>query len=302
MVVLQDGGIVAERYSEGFSASTRLPGWSMAKSVTSAIVGLLVDAGRIDRSARVGLDEWSSPGDPRAAITWDQLLRMSSGLSFDEDYSLPSSDAIQMLFGLERFAKGRYAALRPLEFEPDTHWNYSSGTSNLLQYALLTRVFEGDLAAYLAFPHRALFGRIGMSSAILEPDARGGYVGSSFLYATARDWARFGQLFLDEGEWQGQRILSREWAEYSATPTPTEPGGTYGAHWWLNANPETGSRRMPRLDPDILIASGFEGQYVVIVPKQDLVVVRLGLDRGTPLDIESLVAGIVDALAGPLAQ
>jgi CubicO group peptidase (beta-lactamase class C family) len=297
VVVLHHGSVVTERYAKGFSATTPLPGWSMAKSVTNAMVGLLSDAGRLNIMAPVGLDEWSNPGDPRAAITWDQLLRMSSGLTFSENYTLPSSDAIQMLFGLDRFSKGRYAALRPLEFEPDTNWSYSSGTTNLLQYALLERAFDGDLPSYLAFPHKALFGPIGMASAVLETDARGVFVGSSFLYATARDWARFGLLYLEDGEWAGEQILSRKWIEYSGTPTPTEESGTYGAHWWLNADPATGTRRMSSLDPNILIASGFEGQSVVVVPDHDLVVVRLGLDRGNRLDIEDLTARIIAALS-----
>ena len=234
---MQAGAIVAERYAEGFSEDIPLPGWSMAKSVTSTIVGLLVDAGRIDIHAPVGLEEWSSPDDPRATITWDQLLRMSSGLSFAENYSRPSSDAIQMLFG-----------------------------------------------------------PIGMTSAVLEPDASGTYAGSSFLYATARDWARFGLLYLEQGSVDGDRILSPQWIAYTATPTPTEPAGTYGAHWWLNADPKTGTRRMPSLAPNILIASGFEGQSVVVVPDHDLVVVRLGLDRKDRLDIEELVAGVIAGL------
>lgn len=297
IVVLHDGAVVAERYAEGFSASTPLPGWSMAKSVTSAMVGLLAKQGRLDIMDPVGLKEWSAPDDPRAEITWDQLLRMSSGLSFSENYALPSSDAIQMLFGLERFAKGRYAATRPLEFEPNTHWSYSSGTSNVLQYAMLQRVFDGEVAEYLAFPHEALFAPIGMASAVLEPDANGTFVGSSFLYATAQDWARFGLLYLEQGQWNGEEILSQEWIRYTSSPTVTEPRGTYGAHWWLNADPKTGTRRMPSLDPNILIASGFEGQFVVVVPNHDLVVVRLGLDRGNRLDIERLTAQIVAGLA-----
>ena len=296
LLVVHKGQIIAERYAPGFSKTTPLAGWSMAKSVTSAIVGLLVDAGRIATDQPVGLAEWSAPGDPRGTITWDQLLRMSSGLSFSENYVLPSSDAIQMLFGLERFAKGRYAAMRPLAREPDTFWSYSSGTTNVIQYALLQNTFRGDLDAYLSFPHEALFSRIGMTSAVLEPDASGVYVGSSFLYATARDWARFGLLYLNQGEWNGQRILSREWIQYTGQPTPTEPAATYGAHWWLNADPESGTRRFPSLDPNLLIASGFEGQSITIVPDHDLVVVRLGLDRGKRLALEPVIAQIIENL------
>jgi len=299
VVVLHHGAVVAERYAPGFSPATPLPGWSMTKSITSTLVGLLSQEGRIDVMAPVGLPEWSDPNDPRHDITWDQLLRMSSGLAFSEDYSAIDSDAIRMLLGRDRFDRGRYAALRPLEFEPDTHWSYSSGTTNLLQYALLHQVFDGDLERYLQFPGEALFGPVGMTSAVLEPDASGVFVGSSHLLATARDWARYGQLYLDRGRVTGRPLLAEDWIDYTARPTPTNTDGTYGAHWWLNAEPASGSnesqRRFPRLDPNIFMASGFEGQYVVVVPNDDLVVVRLGLDRGQRVDLEGLVARVVDA-------
>ncbi|MEM9175198.1 MAG: serine hydrolase [Myxococcota bacterium] len=296
VVVFHRGALAAEAYAEGFDSRTPLPGWSMTKSVTSAMVGLLVDRGRIDPDAPVPLDVWTDD-DPRAAITWDQLLRMSSGLAFDEIYALPSSDALQMLFGIARTNRGRYAATRTLAHPPDTHWSYSSGTSNLLQHALLEVAFDGDLAAYLRFPHERLFGPTGMTSAVLEPDASGTYVGSSHMLATARDWARFGQLYLDDGRVGRRTVLSPGWIEYTRAPTPTNARGIYGAHWWLNADPAEGERRWPSLDADVFAATGFEGQYVIVVPGADLVVVRLGVDRGPRIDIEGLVARIVAVVA-----
>lgn len=296
VVVFHRGALAAEAYAEGFDHETPLPGWSMTKSVTSAMVGLLADRGRIDVNAPVPLSEWP-PGDPRQRITWDDLLRMSSGLRFEERYDLPNADAIQMLFGSGRGNRGRYAATRGLAHPPDTAWSYSSGTSNLLQYAMLEIAFEGDLAAYLRFPHEALFGPTGMTSAVLEPDASGVYVGSSHMLATARDWARFGQLYLEEGRAGGRTVLSPGWVRYTRTPTPTNDEGIYGAHWWLNTDPVEGSRRWPSLDPDVFAATGFEGQYVMVVPAHELVVVRLGVDRGPRIDIEALVAGIVDAVS-----
>ncbi len=296
VVVFHRGALAAEAYAEGFDHRTRLPGWSMTKSVTSAMVGLLADRGRIDVDAPVPLEEWP-PGDPRQAITWDVLLRMSSGLGFDERYDLPTSDAIQMLFGSGRANRGRYAATRGLSHPPDTFWSYSSGTSNLLQYAMLGIVFDGDLAAYLRFPHEALFGPAGMASAVLEPDASGAFVGSSHMFATARDWARFGQLYLDDGRVGTRTVLSPGWVEYTRTPTPTNEEGIYGAHWWLNVDPAEGERRWPDLDPDVFAATGFEGQYVMVVPRHDLVVVRLAVDRGPEFDIEGLVARIVEAVS-----
>lgn len=296
VVVFHRGALAAEAYADGFDHRTPLPGWSMTKSVTSAMVGLLVDRGRIDVNAPVPLEEWP-PNDPRQAITWDMLLRMSSGLRFEERYDRPDADAIQMLFGSGRTNRGRYAANRGISHPPDTFWSYSSGTSNLLQYAMREIAFEGDLGAYLRFPHEALFGPVGMTSAVLEPDASGVYVGSSHMFATARDWARFGQLYLDEGRVGGRTVLSPGWIAYTRTPTPTNAEGIYGAHWWLNADPADGERRWPSLAPDVFAATGFEGQFLMIVPGHDLVVVRLGVDRGPPIDIEALVARIAGALS-----
>lgn len=295
VVVFHRGALAAEGYADGFDHRTPLPGWSMTKSVTSAMVGLLADRGRLDVMSPVLLDEWPA-GDPRQAITWDELLRMSSGLDFREVYEQASSDATQMLFGTERTRRGRYAATRGLAHPPDTFWSYSSGTTNLLQYAMLEKVFDGDLAAYLRFPHEALFGPVGMASAVLEPDASGVYVGSSHMLATARDWARFGQLYLDHGRVGSRTILSPSWIEYTRRPTPTNDQGRYGAHWWLNADPSEGERRWPSLGPDVYAATGFEGQYVVVLPSEELVVVRLGVDRGPRIDIEGLVARVLDAV------
>lgn len=297
VVAVHRGRLVGERYAPGFGPDTRLTGWSANKSVTSAMVGVLVDAGRIGLRDPVGLPEWSGDEDPRRELTWDHLLRMSSGLTFAENYADPTSHAVQMLFGSERRARGRYAASLPLEYPIDTHWSYSSGTTNVLQYAMLERVFGGDLDAYLRFPHERLFGPAGMSSAILEPDASGVYVGSSHGYMTARDWARFGLLFLNEGRVGDQQVLSPEWVRYSATPTPTNAEGRYAAQWWTNAIPTDGSeRRFPKLAPNVYMATGFEGQYIVVVPDDDLVVVRLGLDLGERVDIETIVADLAAAV------
>lgn len=295
VVVFEQGALAGERYARGFDAETRLTGWSMTKSVTNAMVGILVRQGRIDPAARVGLDVWNTPGDPRGAVTWDQLLRMSDGLSFLELYIWPASDATQMLFGAHRRARGRFAATRELAHAPGTHWNYSSGSTNVLQYAMLETVFGGDLDAYLRFPHETLFGPLGMASAVLEPDASGVYVGSSHMFATARDWARFGQLFLDGGKTPAGPVLSEEWVTYSATPTPTQPKGIYGAQWWLNADPAEGERRYPDVDANVMIASGYEGQFVVVVPDAELVVVRLGFDPGGGFPIDALVRAVVES-------
>ena len=277
VVVVHRGSIVAERYAEGFDDGTPLPGWSMTKSVMGALVGIRVRQGALDLHAPAPVPEWRGAGDPRAAITLDQLLRMSSGLEFGETKDI-DSDMVTMLF--DRGDTAAYAAAKPLAHSPDRHWSYSSGTSNIVS-RIVRDSFEHDQAAHFSFPRRALFDRIGMRSAVIEPDASGSFVGSSFMFATARDWARFGLLFLKGGVWQGKRILPEGWVEYSTTPTPQAPQGRYGAHWWLNAGePEDPSDRpWPDLPTDTFAARGFEGQEVVVIPSRDLVLVRLGQSR-----------------------
>jgi CubicO group peptidase (beta-lactamase class C family) len=303
VAVVWRGALVAERYAEGFDATTPLLGWSMTKSLTNALVGLRVSDGALDLRAPAPVPEWQAPGDPRAAITPDQLLRMSSGLAFDEVYDDLSSDAVTMLFGDGGDDMGAFAARKPLAVPPDTRWSYSSGTTNLIQ-RMLRGTFP-DHATYLRYPFERLFHRIGMTRSWIEPDASGTYVGSSFGYGTARDWARFGLLFLNDGVWDGERLLPEGWVRYSTTPTPAAPEGRYGAHWWLNAGEPgaPGKRPWPRLPPDAYRASGFEGQSVMIVPSRDLVVVRLGwtVEEGA-FRIDDLVAELIAVLdAGPKA-
>ena len=213
IVVLRDGEIVAEQYAPGFSAATPLPAWSMTKSVLNALIGILVGEQRLSITDTALLPQWQPP-DPRAAITLEDLLRMRSGLKFSEVYANFSSDVIEMLFNQPDAA--RYAARQPLDFAPGTTWSYASGTSNILSAIVRRVVGEPD---YWDWPRRVLFDPLGMPSAILEPDASGTFVCSSFMLATARDWARFGQLFLQDGVWNGQRILPDGWVSFSTTPT-----------------------------------------------------------------------------------
>jgi CubicO group peptidase (beta-lactamase class C family) len=271
VVVVHDGRIVAERYAPGIAVDTPLPGWSMAKSVLSALVGLLVDEGRLALDGRELLPHWAAP-DPRSAITLEDLLRMRSGLRFSEVYANPWSDVLHMLYNCGDMAG--YASHRPLAAKPGTVWSYASGTSNILSH--LIRRTVGD-PAYHAFPRHALFERIGMTSAVLEPDAAGTFVCSSYMLATARDWARYGQLWADAGRWDGEQVLSREWVRFSTTPTP-QSDNRYGAHWWLKLNPEIGGDTPDagRIDPDAFFAVGHEGQTLTVIPSRRLVVVRLG--------------------------
>ena len=273
VVVVQNGRIVAERYAPGFTPETPLIGWSMTKTVINALVGILVKDGRLAVNRPAPVPEWQSADDPRRAITLDQLLRMSSGLQFDENAWNPVSDVTVMLLG--RPDAGLYAARKSLAAAPGTVWRYSSGTTNIISRVL--RAVIDDDARYAEFPHRALFDRIGMSSALIEADASGAFIGSSFGYATARDWARLGMLYVNDGMWNGQRILPEGWVAYTRLPAPADPLRRYGAHVWLKVADEySGDAVLPA---DAFHAIGHAGQFVTMIPSANLVVVRLGLTR-----------------------
>ena len=289
VVVLADGRLVAERYADGFDAGTRQLGWSMGKSVTSAMVGRLVAAGELDLDEADLLAEWRD--DERRDITVEDLLRMRSGLAWDETYGL-GTPVTEMLYASPDM--GAYAASQPLDTEPGTAQEYSSGSTNVLCDVLQRRTGLGtDLARDLVLEP------IGMSSAVFEADADGGLVCSSYLWATPRDWARFGQWWLQEGEWEGRQLLDPAFVRSSTTPV--ELGGEdegHAAHWWVNRRPD-GSVRDPRLPVDAFWAAGHDGQRVVVVPSADVVVVRMGFDptrEGDELGVEELVADVVAVL------
>ena len=272
VVVVHDGQVVAERYARDVGPDTPLPGWSMAKSVLSALVGILVQEGRLSLDMRELLPLWRSP-DPRAAISVEDLLRMRSGLRFAEVYSNPWSDVVKMLFTLPDAAS--YAASRPLSAPSGSVWSYSSGTTNILSAIVRQAVGESE---YASWPRRALFDRLEMPSAVVEPDASGTFVFSSFMLATARDWARYGQLWVDGGRSSDGAILSEEWIRFSTTPTPQSADGAYGAHWWLKLNPEIGggTPAAASIASDAFFAIGHEGQTLTVIPSRRLVIVRLG--------------------------
>nr|WP_274387421.1 serine hydrolase [Salsipaludibacter albus] len=287
VVVVRDGRVVAERYADGFDAQTPLLGWSMGKSVANAVVGRLVADGRMALDDADLREEWA--GDLRAQITMAELLHMTSGLAFDETYD-PDTDATNMLFRPGSTAE--FAAAKPLADDPGTAWSYSSGTSNIVCDEAQD---ASELGLELA--RDLVFDPLGMTSAVMEADASGGLVCSSFPYMTARDWARFGQWFLQEGEWEGQQLLPTDWIEATTTPVELETENPYGAHWWLNEGAD-GDLRMPGVPADAYWASGNEGQQVVVVPSEDLVVVRLGFTTdfsGIDWGLEALLTGAISA-------
>ncbi|MDD8026388.1 MAG: serine hydrolase [Acidobacteriota bacterium] len=295
VVVVKDGRLIAERYAPGFDKDTPLLGWSMSKSVTSALVGILVGRGKLDIRAPAPVPEWAGQSDPRRSITLDQLLRMSSGLEWYEEYAdHPISDVNRMLFLKGDMAA--FAASKPLKTAPGTVFEYSSGTALII--SRIIRASIGNQTDYLAFPRRALFNRIGMRTAVMEPDASGTFVGSSFTYASARDWARFGLLYLNDGVWAGERILPEGWVAYTRTPAPAAKKGEYGVQFWLNRGPEGSpeKRDYPRLPEDAFFCDGYQGQFVAVVPSAGLVVVRLGMTWQGDWGTEDLIGGVLAAV------
>ena len=265
-IVVHRGVVVAERYASTVDPTTRLISWSMAKSITDALVGMCVKDGllALDEPARISV--WAS--DERSGITLEHLLQMRSGLRWVEDYvDGESSDVIAMLFGTGKDDHAAYAIGCPLRHEPGSTWEYSSGTTNVI--ARIVGDVLGDRAGSherMDGLHRRLFGTLGMDA---DPrfDAAGTFVGSSYVYASARDFARFGYLYLRDGVWGDERLLPEGWVDHARRQHVVDTDSTlgYGSHWWT----------LPE-EPDALVASGYEGQHIVVCPSRDLVVVRLG--------------------------
>lgn len=266
LVAVQGGRIVAERYGPSAGPDTSFISWSTAKSFTHAALGVLALDGRFRPDEPFRTPEWGDD-DPRAAITGTDLLRMRSGLRFVEDYvDETTSDCLEMLWGSGADDVAGYAASLPLEHPVGSTFNYSSGTTNVLARRLSEEFGPGPggVGAFLA---ERLFEPLGMRSAAPRYDAAGTWVGSSYLYATARDFARFGLLYLRDGTWDGRRLLPEGWVDRARTLRSVDPddGWCYGEHWWVRDD-----------DLGTFWANGYEGQMIAVVPALDLVVVRIG--------------------------
>lgn len=300
VVVVHKGRLLAERYAAGYGPESVLPGWSMTKSLVNALVGLRVADSELDPAAPLPVPEWNGDGDPRRELRLMDLLRMESGLAWSEDYDQPGSLALRMLFLESDF--GGLAAQQQLEQAPRTLHRYSSGTTNLL--CRILRTTFADETSYLAYARERLFLPLGMDSACIEPDASGVLVGSSYGFATARDWARFGLFYLRDGAWNGQQLLPKDWVAEARTPCATSPRGDYGAHVWLNAGSPADPKKRPfdKLPRDLFYLSGFEGQYVVGFPGADLVVVRLGCTKRGGFDLHGFLQKVLVACGGQLAE
>ena len=262
-VVLHRGAVVAERYGEGIGPDTQLLSWSMGKSFTNALVGIMAGDSLVDIHAPMDIPEWQADG--RSRITLSDLMQMQSGLQWNENYG-NRSDVNLMLH--RETDMGLYALSKPLEHEPGTFWYYSSGSTNIVMRYLRSR-FPSD-EAFLAYMRERLFAPLAISRPHFEPDMSGTPVGSSYLYVTARDYARFGQLFLDDGCIGTSRILPEGWVDYTRTPASASEG-KYGAFFWLNLAGEC-----PDVPSDMFSCRGHDGQQIYIIPSKELVVVILG--------------------------
>ena len=283
VLVIYKDKIIAEQYATGFTKNSKILGWSMAKSITATYFGILQKQGKIDVSKPAPIAEWKN--DERKNITINDLLHMNSGLEWKEDYT-KISDVTKMLFLSEDMSKPQID--KPLVGKPNSTWNYSSGTTNMLS-GILRKQFKTH-QEYLDFWYSALIDKIGMNSMLVETDMAGNYVGSSYSWATVRDWSKFGLLYLNKGNWNGEQVFDESWAKYVATPTNGSKGD-YGAHFWLNAG-----GKFPGVPRDMFYCSGHQGQMVAIFPSQDLVIVRMGLTDDKHFDFNGLLSRIVGSL------
>jgi len=282
LLVLHKDSLIYERYAQGYDKDTEILGWSMTKSFMNSWVGMMIKDGRLKLDNDQLFPEWKS--DDRSKITLNDLLHMSTGLEWEENYATVSP-ATKMLFNSEK--NGHVALMQPLEHEVGKVWEYSSGTSNIISLYLRNQYDNHD--DYLRYIHERLFIPLGMSDTVLETDESGTYIGSSYTYTTTRDWARYGTLYLRDGVWKGQRILPEGWVDYSRDVEPAS-NGSYGAHFWTNEN----GAQLTDAPHDMFSCNGFEGQRVFIIPSHDLVIVRMGLN--SRVDFNSLVRDIVAAV------
>jgi CubicO group peptidase (beta-lactamase class C family) len=301
LLLVHRGRVVFERYAPGFHRDSRFQSWSMAKNVTQALIGILVRQGRLDLKAPADVPAWKSEGDPRGAITLDDLLHMSSGLDNADGEERERSLVAELLFGRGSADMAAFGAAFPLTREPGTHWAYSTATSMIVA-DIAGRTIGGGREGILDFMHRELFDPLGMRSAVPEFDASGHFAGGVFMHASARDYARFGLLFLRDGVWGGRRILPGGWVDYTRTPAPAANNGTYGAHFWLNYEPGPDQfANLPGGPESAFSVNGASGQFIMLIPTHDLILVRLGeLHSSSEAEISGTLAEIVK-LFPPLA-
>jgi len=282
ILVAKGGQLLAEKYANGYNNDTKVIGWSMSKSITATMIGILVKQGKLSLGDDHLFEEWQ---DGRSDITLKDLLQMQSGLAWSENYGT-MNDVTEMLYTSEDATV--IPKSKELAHDPGSHWYYSSGTSNLLCNIVKDKI--GDSERYLRFPYDSIFYRVGMYNTIMETDETGNYIGSSYTYASARDWARFGQLYLNQGNWYGDQVVDTSWVDFVSAPN-AHSDGKYGGQFWLNAAPSI----YPDAPEDMFSCQGFEGQAVYIIPSYDLIIVRLGLAEEPYYDFNKMLKGILAA-------
>jgi CubicO group peptidase (beta-lactamase class C family) len=292
VVVVYNGQLAAEKYAPGFNKNTKMYGWSMAKSFGAALIGTLVKQGKLDVKQPAPVPEWGNANDARHAITLENLLQQMSGLNFKEDYS-GASDVTNMLYKTGDMAA--FTANHPLAYKPGTVFNYSSGNSNILSRIIRQTIGEKDYAAY---PFNALFYKIGMYNTLFEPDASGTYVNSSYINATARDYARFGLLYYNDGVWNGERILPEGWVKQTTTSPAENKIKNYGYQFWLNGiqADDPSKHIFPDAPADMFYCDGYASQAIYIIPSKKLVIVRLGLTLDKSFNENAFLKSILDAI------
>ena len=282
VLVIYKNQIISEKYAPGFNKNSMFLGWSMTKSVLSAVLGVMEKQDMVNLKQTDLFKEWKD--DERKNISLANLLNMNSGLAWEEDYT-KICDVTRMLFiepDMTTIQKDKLI-VGPL----DNTWNYSSGTSNLLS-SFIRDQFKSH-QEYLDFWYSDLIDKIGMHSMLIETDYSGNYVGSSYGWATARDWAKFGLLYLHNGKWMEEQLINKFWVDFSKEPT-NGSNGVYGGHFWLNAG-----AKFPDVPIDMYSCNGFQGQFVFIIPSMDLVIVRTGLKENPDFNVNDFLSEIIES-------
>jgi CubicO group peptidase (beta-lactamase class C family) len=299
VIVMKDGRIIAERYADGVGIDTPLLGFSATKSVISALIGVLVRQGKLKLDGPAPVAAWQNPDDPRHGITVDQLLRHTAGLALGSSLQASLGSALEPVNRM-KFAENDMAAFaesKPLETAPGAAWNYHDGNTIILAH-LIQNAVGGNPSDALRFAHRELFAPLGMRHVTLQLDGAGTVEGSSEMLASARDWARFGQLYLSDGVVGGKRLLPEGWVNYSVFATPNAWVGI-GAGFWTNHGDSFGANyRIEHGWPrDAFFAKGSMGQYVIVIPSERLVIVRLGRSPNWPPEVDGVFQLVQDVIA-----
>lgn len=277
--------LLGEEYRDGFNMRTSHRTWSVAKSIAATVIGAAVHDGIVDVKAPAEIDEWKRPGDPRGRITLENLLHMGSGLH----HNRAGNRTDDVYFGGALMSD--WSLGLSLEAEPGTRWKYANNDTMLAVRSLRGSI--GDRQAYLEYPFKKVLYKIGMLDTKLETDWDGNFIMSSQVWTTARDIGRLGILYLNDGIWQGERIIPADWDDYVSTPAPSEParGAGYGAQWWLYP-----TSKFPGLPADMYMANGNRGQRIMIIPDRDIVIIRRGHDSGASFDVVAFTRDVLAAL------